>query len=149
MQQPEKKQKVRKKRGFTFIEVMVVLIIVGLLSGIIGVNLFDAASQARVDATKTQIQGLSGALDLYKLHNGKYPSSDQGLSALLKKPEVGVIPKNWNGPYLRSKNLPTDAWDTNFKYSSDEGRNYEIVSLGADSATGGTEENADISSNDL
>ena len=96
------------KRGFSFIEVLVVIIILGLLSGIVGVYLFDSAEQAKADATKTQIKGLETALDLYRLHNSRYPSSEQGLKALLSKPEVGVIPDSWNGPYLRGKNLPKE-----------------------------------------
>ena len=76
-----------------------VIIILGLLSGIVGVYLFDSAEQAKADATKTQIKGLETALDLYRLHNSRYPSNEQGLKALLSKPGVGVIPDSWNGPY--------------------------------------------------
>ena len=83
----------RRRKGFSFIEVMVVIMILGLLVGIVGVSLFDSASQATVDATKTQIRGLETALDLYRLHNGRYPTTDQKLSALLERPEVGIIPK--------------------------------------------------------
>ena len=89
---------------------LVVIIILGLLSGIVGIYLFDSAEQAKADATKTQIKGLETALDLYRLHNSRYPSSEQGLKALLNKPEIGLIPKSWNGPYLRGKNLPEDGW---------------------------------------
>jgi general secretion pathway protein G len=138
----------RRKNGFSFIEVMVVIIILGLLSGIVGVYLFDSAAQATVDATKTQIKGVETALDLYRLHNGRYPTTEQKLDALLNKPEVGVIPNNWNGPYLRSKSLPTDGWDNAFVYTSD-GNDYEIISLGADGMEGGAELDADISSNEL
>lgn len=138
----------RRRTGFSFIEVMVVIMILGLLVGIVGVSLFDSASQATVDATKTQIRGLETALDLYRLHNGRYPTTDQKLDALLERPEVGIIPKNWNGPYLRSKQLPLDGWDNEFVYTSD-GSDYEISSLGADGMEGGTELDADISSNDL
>ena len=70
---------------------------------------FDSAEKAKADATKTQIRGLETALDLYRLHNSRYPSSEQGLKALLKIPEVGLIPKNLNGPYLRGNNLPEDG----------------------------------------
>ena len=78
----------KRSRGFSFIEVMVVIIILGLLSGIVGVYLFDSAEKAKVDATKTQIRGLETALDLYRLHNSRYPTSEQGLKALLDKPEA-------------------------------------------------------------
>ena len=143
------KKDVKRSRGFSFIEVMVVIIILGLLSSIVGVYLFDSAEKAKVDATKTQIRGLETALDLYRLHNSRYPSSEQGLKALLEIPEVGLIPKNWNGPYLRGNNLPEDGWDNPFRYISENGNEYEIVSLGADTTDGGVDLDADISSSDL
>ena len=147
------KDTVEKKRkrlgGFSFIEVMVVIIILGLLSSIVGVYLFDSAEQAKADATKSQIKGLETALDLYRLHNSRYPSSEQGLKALLEKPEVGIIPKNWNGPYLRGNNLPEDGWGSPYRYLSVNGKNYEIISLGADGTDGGTDLDADINSSDL
>ena len=141
----------RRKRlgGFSFIEVMVVIIILGLLSSIVGVYLFDSAGQAKADATKSQIKGLETALDLYRLHNSRYPSAEQGLKALLEKPEVGIIPKNWNGPYLRGNNLPGDGWGSPYRYLSVNGKNYEIISLGADGTDGGTDLDADINSSDL
>ncbi len=147
------KEKLKKNRrhlrGFSFIEVMVVIIILGLLSSIVGVYLFDSAEKAKADATRTQIRGLETALDLYRLHNSRYPSSEQGLKALLDRPEVGLIPKNWNGPYLRGKNLPMDSWDSPFKYLSENGNEYEIISLGADGIEGGVDLDADISSSDF
>ena len=139
----------RHLHGFSFIEVMVVIIILGLLSSIVGVYLFDSAEKAKADATKTQIKGLETALDLYRLNNSRYPSTEQGLKALLTKPEVGVLPKNWNGPYLRGKNLPEDGWGSPYRYLSGNGNNYEIISLGADGIDGGTDLDADINSKDL
>ena len=139
----------KRLRGFSFIEVMVVIIILGLLSSIVGVYLFDSAEKAIADATKTQIKGLETALDLYRLHNSRYPSAEQGLKALLEKPEVGVIPKNWNGPYLRGNNLPEDGWGSPYRYLSVNGKNYEIISLGADATDGGTDLDADINSSEL
>ena len=139
----------RHLHGFSFIEVMVVIIILGLLSSIVGAYLFDSAEKAKADATKTQIKGLETALDLYRLHNSRYPSTEQGLKALLTKPEVGVLPKNWNGPYLRGKNLPEDGWGSPYRYLSGNGNNYEIISLGADGIDGGTDLDADINSKDL
>ena len=143
------KVKQNRLRGFSFIEVMVVIIILGLLSSIVGVYLFDSAEKAKVDATKTQIKGLETALDLYRLHNSRYPSTEQGLKALLEKPEIGIIPKSWNGPYLRGKNLPLDGWGTPYRYLSVDGKNYEVISLGADEIDGGTDLDADINSRDL
>ena len=147
----KKQKKILRKptRGFSFIEVLVVIIILGLLSGIVGVYLFDSAEQAKADATKTQIKGLETALDLYRLHNSRYPSSEQGLNALLSKPEVGLIPDSWNGPYLRGKNLPKDGWDNDFRYVTQNGKDYEIISMGADGVEGGSDLDEDISSNDL
>ena len=139
----------RSLLGFSFIEVMVVIIILGLLSSIVGVYLFDSAEKAKADATKTQIRGLETALDLYRLHNSRYPSTEQGLKALLERPEVGMIPKNWNGPYLRGNNLPEDGWDSPFRYISKNGNEFEIISLGADRIDGGLDLDADISSSDL
>ena len=141
----------RRKRlgGFSFIELMVVIIILGLLSSIVGVYLFDSAEKAKADATKTQIKGLETALDLYRLHNSRYPSTEQGLKALLEKPEIGIIPKNWNGPYLRGNNLPEDGWGSPYRYLSVNGKNYEIISLGADGTDGGTDLDEDINSSDL
>ena len=143
------KKDYKRLRGFSFIEVMVVIIILGLLSSIVGVYLFDSAGKAKADATKTQIRGLETALDLYRLHNSRYPSSEQGLKALMERPEVGLIPKNWNGPYLRGNNLPEDGWDSPFRYISKNGNEYEIISLGADAIDGGVDLDADISSSDL
>ena len=139
----------KRLSGFSFIEVMVVIIILGLLSSIVGVYLFDSAEKAKADATRTQIRGLETALDLYRLHNSRYPSSEQGLKALLEKPEVGLIPKNWNGPYLRGNKLPEDGWDSPFRYIGENGNDYEIISLGADGIDGGLDLDADISSSDL
>ena len=136
-------------RGFSFIEVMVVIIILVLLSSVVGVYLFDSAEKAKYDATKTQIRGLETALDLYRLHNSRYPSSEQGLNALLEIPKVGLIPKNWNGPYLRGEKLPEDGWDSPFVYISENANEYEIISLGADGIDGGVDLDADISSSDL
>ncbi len=139
----------RRLRGFSFIEVMVVMIILALISGFVGVQLFESAEKAKADATKTQIRGVETALDLYRLHNSRYPSSEQGLKALLEIPEVGLIPKNWNGPYLRGNNLPEDGWDSPFRYISVNGNEYEIISLGADGIDGGLDLDADINSSDL
>ncbi len=136
------------KRGFSFIEVLVVIIILGLLSGVVGVYLFDAAEQAKSDSTKIQIRAFNGALRMYQLHNSRFPSNEQGLKALLSKPEVGLIPERWNGPYLDGKNLPKDGWDNDFQYKSD-GKDYEIISMGADGVEGGTDLDEDISSSKL
>ena len=144
---PERSRK--RHRGFSLIEVMVVITIIGLLTSITGVYLNDSMQEARTNTTKTQIKGLETALDLYRLHNSRYPSSEQGLNALIGKPEVGLIPKNWNGPYMRGIKVPEDSWGNPFRYISNNGRDFEIVSLGADGVDGGTDLDADISSSKL
>ena len=138
----------RRLPGFTFIEVLVVMIILALIAGIVGTQLLGEAEDAKAEATKIQIKSLGTALDLYRLHNSTYPATDQGLGALIKKPDVGSVPENWRGPYLNSSVLPTDGWKRPFVYLSDGGK-YEIKSLGADGADGGTGLNADISSSNL
>ncbi|MFI5399664.1 MAG: type II secretion system major pseudopilin GspG [SAR324 cluster bacterium] len=135
--------------GFTLIEVLVVLVILALLAGIVTTQLLAPAETAKADATKVQIKALGAALDLYRLQNSTYPTTDQGLAALVRIPEVGVIPTaTWRGPYLNSGNLPLDGWKRPFLYQSD-GQTYVITSLGADGVEGGTGLNADIRSTDL
>lgn len=124
------------------------MIILALIAGIVGTQLLGEAEEAKVDSTKIQIKSLGTALDLYRLHNSGYPTTEQGLGALLRKPEVGAIPENWRGPYLNSGALPTDGWKRPFVYLSDGGK-YDIKSLGADGAEGGSGLNADISSTTL
>ena len=99
-----------------------------------------------VGGTKQKIRQLETALALYRLHNGKYPTTDQKLSALLERPRFGIIPTNWGGPYLRIKKIPVDWWNNEFLYKSD-GNDFEIISLGADDKQGGFGLDADISSN--
>ena len=134
--------------GFTLIEVLVVLVILALLAGIVTTQLLAPAETAKADATKVQIKALGAALDLYRLQNSSYPTTDQGLAALLRRPEVGIIPETWRGPYLNSGNLPVDGWKRQFLYTSD-GQTYVITSLGADGAEGGTGLNANLRSTDM
>ncbi len=137
----------RIPKGFSFIEIMVVIIIIGLLATIVGINLLPSVDEAKVKVTVSNIRSLEAALDLYRLHNATYPSTEQGLKALEEKPEVGIIPDQWNGPYLKNK-LPQDGWNRNYKYKSD-GQNYEIISMGGDGVEGGSGANADLSSRDI
>ena len=134
--------------GFTFIEVLVVMIILALIAGIVGTQLLGEAEKAKADATRIQIRSLDSALSLYRLHNSAYPSTEQGLRALMQKPEVGIIPEQWQGPYLSANSVPKDGWKHDFVYISD-GRDFTIISLGADGQEGGSDLNADISSKNL
>jgi len=136
--------------GLTFIEILVVLIILAAISGLIATQFIGEAERSKVKITKVQIESLRSALDLYRLHNSTYPSTEQGLSALISRPEVGTIPEGWQGPYLNSNVLPKDGWSREFLYAySGNAAKYSITSLGADGAEGGTDLDADISSDDL
>ncbi len=137
------------KRGFTLIEIMVVVIILGLLAGIVLPKILGREEEAKVSAAKVQVKSMESALDGFKLDNGFYPTTDQGLSALIKKPEVGRIPDKWkDGGYLKPARIPKDPWGKDFLYFApgNEGREYEIVSYGPDNEQGGEGKNADIES---
>ena len=145
---PRRNGRRARPRGFTFIEVLVVLIILTLIAGLVGTQLLGQAEKARADSTRIQIRSLDSALSLYRLHNSTYPTSEQGLQALLTKPELGAVPQNWAGPYLKGNHPPQDGWGRDFIYISD-GRDFTIISLGADGQEGGSDLNADISSKNL
>lgn len=137
-----------KQRGFTLLEVMVVLAIIGGIMALVATNIIGSASDSRIKTTKTQIKLLENALDLYKLDNFTYPTTEQGLEALISKPTSSPEPKNYKADgYLKGNSVPTDSWGNEFVYFMEKGR-YEILSLGADGQEGGEGENADISSLD-
>ena len=139
----------KKQGGFTLLEVMVVLAIIGGIMALVATNIIGSAGDARIKTTKSQIKLLENALDLYKLDNFTYPSTEQGLEALIRKPSSSPEPKNYKAAgYLKGNNVPTDAWGNEFLYFLDKGR-YEIVSLGSDGQEGGDEDAADISSLEL
>lgn len=139
----------RHATGFTLIEVMVVVVILGILATIVLTNVMGREDEARINAAKTQIRALEGALDGFKLDNGFYPATDQGLEALIKRPETGRIPNKWkDGGYLKPARIPKDPWGQDYHYYSpgNENREYEIISYGADGEQGGEGKNADIES---
>lgn len=138
-----------RQGGFTLIEIMIVLVILGIMASMLVPKIMDRPSQARVTKTKTDIQSIESALKLYKLDNGFYPSQEQGLKALLQEPETEPKPKNYRGGgYLEGDEVPTDAWDNPYIYRKpgDNNRPYEIISRGADGKEGGDGANADIKS---
>jgi general secretion pathway protein G len=142
---PPRRTRRPARAGLTFIEILVVMIILALIAGIVGTQLIGQAEKAKADATRIQIKSLMSALDLYRLHNSGYPTSDQGLAALIRRPDVGTVPANWQGPYINTNVIPLDGWNRNFVFTSD-GNTFTITSLGADGAEGGGDLNADISS---
>ena len=139
----------KNQKGFTLIEIMVVVIILGLLAGLVLPKILGREEEARVGTAKTQIRSLESALDGFKLDNGFYPATDQGLEALIKKPETGRIPDKWReGGYLKPARIPKDPWGHDYHYFSpgNDGREYEIISYGPDGEQGGEGKNTDIES---
>lgn len=139
-------------KGFTLLELMIVIVILGILATFLVPKIMEKPDEARVVKAKSDIKTLELALKMYKLDNGMYPTTEQGLKALIKKPDIPPIPKNWReGGYLDTSTVPVDPWGNPYIYRSpgDEGRDYEIISLGADGKEGGTGVNADIKSWEL
>ncbi len=135
----------RSRDGFTLIEVLVVIVVIAILATFVAPSLFRNVGDARVAAARTQIETFGTALDAYRLDNGSYPSTEQGLGALWERPTIAP-PTNWRSPYLR-KAVPRDPWGREYLYVS-PGRvnpqSYDLSSLGADGRAGGEGDNADI-----
>lgn len=132
----------KSQSGFTLLEIMAVIIIIGILGAVILPNVMNSGEKAKVNAAKTDMAQVSTELDLFKLEVGRYPSSQEGLDALLKNP--GGI-SNWNGPYSKKKEMK-DPWGSDYKYATPgaNGQPFELKSLGADKQEGGDGVNADI-----
>jgi general secretion pathway protein G len=130
--------------GFTLIELMVVLVIIGVLAALIVPNVLDRADDARVTAARTDVNNIMQALKLYKLDNQRYPTAEQGLQALIAKPATAPVPPNWK-PYLEK--LPNDPWGRSYQYLNPGVKGeVDVMSLGADGQSGGEGKNADIGS---
>lgn len=138
-------------RGFTLIELMVVIVILGILAGLIIPRIMGRPEEAKRLKANLQIESLETALKLYKLDNGMYPDTEQGLQALVEEPEAGTLPKNWRkGGYLEKGRVPRDPWDNEFVYLSPGVHGeYDIISYGADGVSGGDEKNKDVNSWEL
>lgn len=132
-------------RGFTLLEVLVVIVVIAVLASLVAPNLFRNVDDARVAAAKAQIESLVTALDTYRLDNGRYPSTAQGLAALRERPTIDP-PANWREPYLR-KAVPDDPWGRPYVYVSPGRENptaFDLLSYGADGRPGGSGPDADI-----
>ena len=138
---------VRNHTGFTIIEIMVVIVIIGLLIGVVGPRLIGRTDDARVSTAKMQIESLSSALKMYKLDLGIYPTTDQGLEALVTPPaDTGSLNKWRKGGYLEKSKVPKDPWGNDFIYLSPGAHgDFDLISNGADGVPGGDEYNKDIS----
>ena len=137
--------KMQTQRGFTMIELLVVLVILGLLAGLVGPKMFGKVDNAKVKTVQTQIKMLKAALQTYRLDVGEYPSTQEGLVAINKKPDSPKAKQNWQGPYLSEK-VPADPWGTAYQYRREPSGEEDITlySLGADGKPGGEGLDADI-----
>jgi general secretion pathway protein G len=134
----------RGEAGFTLVEILVVITIIGLIMAIVGPRVLNYLGESKVKAAKIQIESFSSAIDLYYLDMGRYPTSGDGLAALVERPGNA---QEWNGPYLKGGVVPNDPWGHSYVYRSPvEHAPYEILSYGADGQEGGTGTAADISS---
>jgi general secretion pathway protein G len=144
----QKQVRAYRNQGFTLIEIMAVVLIIGMLSGIVGFAVLQQVDKARAVTARAQIDRLESSLELYNMDNGRFPNTDQGLDALINKPTSAPEPLNYQpGGYLKGGQLPLDPWGNEFQYESPGVNNtdsFDIWSLGKDGAPGGDDLNADI-----
>ena len=133
-------------KGFTLLEIMIVIVIIGILLGIVGQNLLNKPDQARLIKAKADIRTIEGALVLYKAELARFPTTEQGLNALLVRPKDLPANAKWNGPYLKGTKLAKDPWEKDYVYLSpgEHVKAYDLYSLGADGQVGGEGSDADI-----
>jgi general secretion pathway protein G len=134
----------RTESGFTLLELLVVLGIIAMLAGIVGPQIMKHMGESKIKAARVQIEDLAATLDMYKLDLGSYPTSEEGLNALIEAPDSA---KRWNGPYLRKSKIPVDPWQNEYHYvSPGEHGKFDLFSWGADGKEGGEGEDQDIAS---
>ncbi len=134
--------RLKNRKGFTLIELLVVMVILGMLAALVGPQIFGKVGKGKQSAARTQIEMLGQALDSYRLDVGKYPSTSEGLNALVTNPGA----QGWDGPYLK-KALPNDPWGKPYQYQSPGSHgDYDLLSYGGDGAAGGEGENKDVNS---
>jgi general secretion pathway protein G len=137
-----------RQRGFTLLELMVVIVILGILASYVGVKIIWRTEEAKVQAARIQMEAFSSALKQYRLDNGVYPGTEQGLPALVEPPSTGQTPKKWQkGGYIESKTVPKDPWGNDYVYVSPGTHDdFDVTSYGADGQPGGDEYDTDINS---
>jgi general secretion pathway protein G len=142
-----RREKHRGENGFTLIEILAVLTLLAFILMLVAPNVINQLQKGQGDAAKVQIASLKNVLNNYYLDNSTFPTTEQGIKALLEKPAIPPIPENWNGPYLEENRLPRDPWGRELHYVSPGIHNpqrYDIFTLGRDNAEGGTGINADL-----
>ena len=142
---------IRNSRGFTLIELMVVVVILGILAGLIVPRIMGRPEEAKQTKARIQLESIDTALKLYRLDSGVYPSTEQGLQSLVEAPSVGELPKNWRqGGYLEKGKIPRDPWGNDYVYLSPGiEEEYDLISYGADGEPGGEGKNKDITNHDV
>ena len=146
------RKKLQDRRGFTLIELMIVIVIVGILATLLIPRIMERPEEARRVKAKMDIRTIESALKLYKIDSGEYPTTEQGLEALINKPDTAPVPMKWrDGGYLDGNSVPKDPWGNPYNYTSptQDGKDYEITSYGRTGQPGGTGRDAEISSADL
>jgi general secretion pathway protein G len=142
MRYRREKNNLNNRKGFTLIELLVVMVILGMLAALVGPQIFGKVGKGKQSAARTQIEMLGQALDSYRLDVGRYPSTSEGLNALITNPGA----QGWDGPYLK-KGVPNDPWQKPYQYQSPGSHgDYDLLSLGGDGAAGGEGENKDVNS---
>jgi general secretion pathway protein G len=145
-----KHSKNQRMKGFTLIEIIVVVVIIGLLAAVIAPNIFGQVEEARIKKSLSDLRALESALNLYRLDNFNYPTTDQGLQALVTKPSGSPEAKNWRkGGYI--PRMPLDPWGTEYQFANpgSSGAEFDLFTFGADGKLGGEENNKDLSTADL